>query len=200
MNPGELVVDPEAYRFLRGECEKIIDTRKRLPDFVFKRPFAKYFAIEHAHIYSGEFGVFLRKLSSAFADASVNYMTIDPDPVDYYYKHFSFFGLATFEPATLVERYVPAMSRDGNVDSFLFRGGDVGVFWGSSLRWAVSCDRISWEMAVIAVPENGDVPAMSGFRCMNASGLSDYIKSQYSTNISIASNFLCRFLANYPAL
>lgn len=197
MNPVELITDKEAFVALSEECEKVIDTRKRLPDFVFQRPFAKYFAIEHVHILKKEFGSFLSKLSNIFEDESVNYMTLEPDPVDYYYRHFSFFGLASFKPSSLVERYVPVMSREGNADSFRARGGDVGVFWGSSLRWGIFCDRISWEMSVIAVPENIDVPTISGFRCMDASWLSDYINSQYSRDASVASDFTQKFLANY---
>jgi hypothetical protein len=197
MNQIELIVDKEAFSALSGECEKIINTRKRLPDFVFRRSFTRYFAIEHAHIFKKEFGLFLFNLSNIFQDESVNYMTVEPDPVDYYYQHFSFFGLASFKPSSLVERYVSVMSREGSVDSFRARGGDVGVFWGSSLRWGIFCDRISWEMAVIAGSENLDVRTISSFRCMDASWLSDYIKSQYSGDASTALDFSQRFLANY---
>ena len=199
-NPSELIVDGERFTFLGGECEKITNTRKRLPDFVFQRSFARYFAIEHAHISTAEFGSFLFKMSNVFEDESVSYMTVEPHPVDYYYRHFSFFGLASFKPSSLVERYIPVMSREGNVDSFLSRGGDVGAFWGSSLKWGIFCDRISWEMAVIAVSENVDVPKISGFRCMDRSWLSDYIKSQYRSkdpSNSIALDFTRRFLVNY---
>lgn len=196
--PIELIADKEAFSTLSGECGKFINTRKRLPDFVFQRPFAKYFAIEHANIFKKEFGSFLFELSNIFEDESVNYMTLDPHPVDYYYEHFSFFGLASFKPSGLVERYVPVMSREGNVDSFRSRGGDVGAFWGSSLKWGIFCDRFSWEIAVIAVSENVDVPTIGSFRCMDASSLSDYIKAQYfSKDVSIALDFTQRFLANY---
>jgi hypothetical protein len=198
INPSELIVDREAFSALAGECGKVINTGKRLPDFVFQRAFARYFAIEHAHVHRKEFGSFLFKISNIFGDKSVNYMTLEPDPVDYYYRHCSFFGLASFEPSSLVERYVPVMSHGGNVDSFLYRGGDVGSFWGSSLKWGIFCDRISWEIAVIAVSEHVDVPTISDFRCMDASWLSDYIKNQYSIkNPSIALNFTQRFLTNY---
>ena len=200
MTPSELVVDENAFSGLSKECEKIVNTRKRLPDFVFQRSFAKYFAIEHAHISRKEFGSFLFKLSNLNEDLSVNYLTLEPDPAYYYHRHFSFFGLASFKPSNLAERYIPVMSRDKNVDSFLSRGGDVGVFWGSSLNWGIFCDRISWEMAVIAVSEDVDVAKISGFQCMDPSWLSDYIRVQYrikDPSDSIASDFTQRFLANY---
>jgi hypothetical protein len=201
MRPSELVIDREVFSVLREECEKIIDTRKRLPEFVFQRSFARYFAIEHSRIGRKEFGLFLFKLSNIFEDESVNYMTIIPHPVDYYYRHYSFFGLASFNPPSLVERYLPVMSREKDVDSFLYRGGDVGAFWGSSLKWAIFCDRISLEMAVIAVSDNVDIPTISDFRCMDASEMLGYMKSQYrikDPSNFIALDFAQRFLANYP--
>ena len=201
MRPSELVIDREVFSVLSDECEKIIDTRKRLPDFVFQRSFARYFAIEHSHIGRREFALFLLKMSDIFEDEFVNYITLVPHPVDYYYQRCSFFGLASFNPPTLVERYLPVMSREKHVDSFLHRGGDVGAFWGSSLQWGISCDRISSEMAVIAVSENVDVPIISDFRCMDASEISGYMKSQYrmkDPSDSITLDFAQRFLANYP--
>ncbi len=89
------------------------------------------------------------------------------------------------------------MSRGGNVDSFLKRGGDIGAFWGSSLKWGIFCDRISWELAVIAVSGDVDVPTISGFRCMDASWLSSYLQSQYPDDPAKASAFAQKFLASY---
>ena len=197
INPPELVCDNETFSVLSGECENVIDTKQRLPDFCFRRAFDRYFVIEHAYIYKKEFGDFLHDISSILEDRSVNYMTIDPHPVDYYYRNYSFFGLASFRPSTLAERYVPVMSRGGHVDSFLSRGGDVGVLWGSSQKWGILCDRVSWEIAVIAVSGDVDVPAVSGFRCMNTLALSGYIRSQYSTNPSVAETFMQTFSDNY---
>jgi len=195
MTPSELVVDKEAFTFLSRECEKIIDPQKRLPEFVFQRPFAKYFAIEYGHIYRKEFGMFLSKMSGIFEDESVNYMTLDPRPGDDYCQHSSFFGLASFKPSILVERYVPVLFREGTVTRLLV-SVNVGAFWGSSLKWGISCDRISWEMAVVAVSENVDVPKISGFRCMDAEWLSSYMKSQYHWKLSTALDFNQRFLSN----
>jgi hypothetical protein len=195
--PLELVVDRKVFSALREECDKIVDTRKRLPDFVFQRSFAKYFAIEHAYIYRKEFASFLFRISKIFNDEAVNYMLVDPDPNQF--QRDAYFGLASFEPSRLMETYVAAMA-GRSVHSLAVRG-NVGAFWGSSLTWAVSCDRISWEMDVIATPDDVDVPTISGFRCLNATQISDYIESQYrikDPSNSIASDFTRRFLANYP--
>jgi hypothetical protein len=200
MKSGELIINRDEFSTLSGECEKIIDTQKRLPDFVFRRPFPKYFAIEYNDVYTEEFGSFLFKLSNIFKDKSVNYMILDPHPVDCYYPRHSFFGLASFEPSSLVEKYSYIKSRmsDELGISDLLPGVNVGVFWGSSLKWGIMCDRISWEMAVIAVSENVDVPTISGFRCLDASQITSYIKGAYSWKPSAALDFNQRFFANYP--
>ena len=199
MKPNGLVLDEDAFSALSAECERIIDTGKRLPDFVFRRAFARYFAIEYCHIFKKEFAEFLFQLSNIFGDASVNYMTLDPSPEDKGYRQRSYFGLASFEPSSLAERYVTILSRDQNVPQLqLLAGVNVGAFWGSSLQWAVSCDRISWELAVIAVSKNVDVPGISGFRCLTASEVSSYMKSQYHWKLPTALDFNARFLANYP--
>jgi len=199
MQGNGLVVDREAPSFLSAECERIIDTRKRLPDFVFRGPFADYFAIEYGHIYKKSFGMLLFQIATIFEDESVNYMALDPPP-DSYYRASSVFGAASFQASSLVERYESVLSREQNVPQLL-AGVNVGVFWGSSLKWGIHCDRISWEMAVIAVSEHVDVPRISGYHCMDASWLADYVKSLYHAkdpSDSIASDFTRGFLANYP--
>jgi hypothetical protein len=197
MIPSELIVDEDAFSILSAECEIIIDTQKRLPDFVFRRTFARYFAIEYCHIFAKEFAAFLFQMSNIFSDASVNYMTLNPSPADKGYRQRSYFGLASFRSSSLAERYIPVLSWDRNTPQLL-TSVNVGAFWGSSLRWAVSCDRISWELVVIAVAENVDVPKISGFRCFTASEISSYMKSQYHWKLPTALDFNERFLANYP--
>ncbi len=196
-NLPELVTDRNAFLSLRRECETIIDTQKRLPDLVFRRPFAKYFAIQYAEIFGEEFTSLLSTIACSSKDDSVNYMTLEPDPVSYYFQYYDFYGLASFRPSTLAERYLPVMSREGHADSFRVRGGDVGVFWGSSLKWGIFCDRISWESAVIAVSENIDVPTSAGLRFMDSSFLFSYLKSLYWWDRPKAIEFAKLFAMNY---
>jgi hypothetical protein len=105
MKSTELVGDRAAFSLLSAECEKIVNTGKRLPDFVFRRSFAKYFAIEYGHLYKKSFGSFLFQMATAFGEESVNYMAIDPQPESYYQEDSSF-GAASFSAPSLVERYV----------------------------------------------------------------------------------------------
>ncbi len=100
-NYNELISDEIAFHRLKAECERVIDIKKRFPEFVFQRAFDKYFAIEYAQIYKKEFGNFLFEIAAMFGDESVNYITIEPHPVDYYHHYCSFFGLASFKPSAV---------------------------------------------------------------------------------------------------
>ena len=116
MIPKELVVDKEVFAMVAKEGETIINTRKRLPDCVFQRSFAKYYAVEYGYVSRAEFCIFLAKIAATFQDDVVHYITIDPDPVTYYYRHSGFFGLASFKPEMLPERYLAVMTRDKSAD------------------------------------------------------------------------------------
>jgi hypothetical protein len=198
MHPPEVVVDREVFSALKAECEKLIDTQKRLPDFVFRRAFANYVPIDCAYIYTHKFAEFLLRLSDICQDESVNYITLDPEAADYYDRyHCPYFGLASFTQSSLLERYVPAIFGNRNWPEFR-AGVHIGAFWGSSLEWAIFWDRISWELAVVAVPQNIDVRAMSDFKWMDAAKISNYMTGLYHWKLPTALNFNQRFLANYP--
>lgn len=198
MNPEGLTTDREVLSSLTRESERVFYIRKRLPDFVFSRRFAKYWAIEYAYIYGERFGTFLSNMSDTFKDESVYYMTLDPDPHDYY-SSSHFYGLVSFKASDVEQRYV-SVTNPVRSTSRILAGANVGVFWGSSLKWGIMGDRVSWEMAVIGADESIDIPRISGFRCMDRSSLSTYVRSQYHAkdpSDSIASDFMERFLGNY---
>lgn len=195
----ELVSDKEKFLELKNQCEQILDTGKRLPDFVFRRPFVRYYAVEYAHVYGRTFGGLLREMSNRFGDESASYMVLHPSPGDSYLRHSSFYGLISFSPATLPDRYLEVMSPTKGL-SHILAGANLGVFWGCSLEWAVFADRISWELAVIATQKDIDVSRMLGWPCFNAEQVKSYMTSQYhrkDPSDTIASEFNTRFLANY---
>ena len=196
MNCPELVTDPAKFSALRDEVEKIVDTRKRLPDFVFRRAFARYYAVEYAHAYS-KFAVLFGAMSETFRDDWVNYMVLDP-PADSYYSSAASFGLVSFPGAALLERYVQVMGSRGC--SNILAGANLGVFWGSSLEWGVFADRISWELALIATQKDMDVSTLLTWPCFTGESVRDYMTSQYravNPSGSIAEEFSNKLLTNY---
>ena len=198
MDDAEVIVDKTVFLSLRSESNELVDHAKRLPDFVFRRLFARYYAVEYGYVERETFGRLLSRIAHILGDETINYMVLDPDPADYYNDE-GFYGLVRFRASTLAERYVPVLGVRGS--SRLFAGANVGMLWGASQKWAIMCDRISWELAVIAVPENVDVSTITDIRCMDSKLLLQYIRSQYHVkdpSDSIASNFTTKFLAMYP--
>jgi hypothetical protein len=199
MHADELIADKEQFLLLRTQCEQIIDTEKRLPDFVFRRPFARYYAAEYAHIHRSEFAALLRELSEAFKDETVSFLPLDPAAGDKYFRHSAFYGLISFASSMLPARYVEVMPIAKRVTTVL-AGTNLGVLWGSSLQWGIFADRISWELMVIATQKDVDVSGIVGWPCFTSKQVASYIASQYHNKDPsdlIAEDFNRKFLANY---
>lgn len=197
MTANELVTDRNTFSALSEECNTVFDTSRRLPEFVFRRAFDRYFAVEYNHVYGEQFALLLSELSALFKDDSIHYMLLDPEPGDDYFRLTSYFGAVSFTPASsVVERYASIMSIKGN-DPRVLISANVGVFWGSSRKWGVHCDRISWETALVAVPENVDVRAITSMRCMDEMWLTRYMKILYHWKLLAATDFCRKFFTNY---
>jgi hypothetical protein len=199
-NHSELITDSNAFCALRSECDLIFDTSKRLPEPVFRQKAVSFYAFAYDYIANKDSATFLANIAEEFGDSVVNYMTVTPDPVDYYFKRFGFYGLASFETSALIDNYWRVMSRDGNVDSFLFRGGDVGVIWGSSLKWGMFCDRISWELCLMACHSSIEGSTMSTVKVMDAIQLRSYELSLYRNRPPVAEEFSRVLARGYQTL
>lgn len=199
MNYSELITDSNVFSVLCDECDFIFDTSKRLPERVFRNNFAECYAFEHGMIMHKDFAIFLTVIAHRFGDRVVNYMTIAPDPVNYYFKNCAFYGAASFEPSTLIDNYLKVMARDGEADSFRARGGDVAVMWGSSLRWGIFCDRISWELCVVGSFSAIDQSVLKMVK-QDTFQVSSYELSLYRDRPHVAEEFSRVLTKNYPTL
>ncbi len=196
----ELVADIREFSALRSECDSIFQTNKRLPEVVFRQPIDSLYAFAYDYIKMKDSATFLSDVAREFGDRVVNYMTVSPDPVEHYFKKCGFYGVASFDALTLSDNYWKVMTRDGNVDSFLFRGGDVGVMWGSSLKWGMFCDRISWELCLMACQSPVKQSIMSPIKVMDSMELRSYELSLYRNRPQVAEEFSLALAKNYPAL
>lgn len=199
MQYDELIADGRSFAALREECGAVFDIDQSLPSKVFRHQFERYCVFEHANIRQRSFATFLTSIADICSDEVVNYMTLRPDPIDYYYKNCGFYGVASFKAKDLAENYLKVMGRDGKVDSFFARGGDVGVFWGSSKEWGIFCDRISWEICLMGF--SCALDKISGMvHSLNSASLRSYISKEYQHKPQVAQEFLMQLMKNYPML
>lgn len=196
----ELITRNDVFSALYEECSKVFTLEQRLPANVFRQQFDRYCAFEHGLIHRKDFAECLASIAHIFGDTAVNYMTLEPSPVNYYYKQCGFFGVASFEPSSVVDNYASVMSRDGDVNSFRARGGDVGVFWGSSLKWGIFCDRASWDLCMMGFASEFEEPLRRVIRCMQPDVLQNYIYNEYRQKPAIAAEFLSKLKRNFSAL
>jgi hypothetical protein len=192
----ELVADSRTFVALDAQSRSIFDLEKRLPAQVFQKAIGKYYAFEYALIFRNDFATLLSSIADQFKDKTIHYMTLEPGP-EYYYNHYGFFGLASFSPVDLQTRYVKTMTRNGAADSFQVRGGDICVFWGSSLAWGIFCDRISWELCVMGIAGNQQLSIPRGFPLMELNNVGSYISAAYHWKPSVASEFMRVFNKTY---
>jgi hypothetical protein len=197
MEPQELITDEHSFRILREQYSALFQADRRLPGQAFRRDFSNYYAFEYAHIMRREFASFLVDLAKEVREKEVNYMTIEPHAVDYYHRHCGFFGLASFSVDAIVDNYIDVMYRGGNADSFRARGGDVGVFWGESLKWGIFCDRKSWELCLLGSDVTLDKLAKDDLKCMSASNIETYISGLYQNRNNVGREFVTEFERNY---
>src|SRR5579859_6978142 len=193
---GELVKDTHTFVALGAQSRSVFNLEKRLPAQVFQKTIGTYYAFEYSLIFSNDFATFLSSIASQFKDKTIHYMTLEPGP-EYYYNHYGFFGLASFVPAELQTRYVKTMTRNGAADSFKARGGDICVFWGSSLAWGIFCDRISWELCVMGIAGSNQLSIPHNVPLMDLNNVGGYVSAAYHWKPSVASEFERDFNRTY---
>jgi hypothetical protein len=200
MQYPELITEESVFVALREQCAAVFHIDRRLPDRVFRHGFARYYVFGYGRMMRNDFAEVLERLAQNARDEAVNYMTVEPDPVKYYYKHCGFYGLASFSAKTVKENYIKVMSRDGSVESFRGRGGDVGVLWGGSRKWGIMCDRITWETCVVGLDMQLDEAMKSDLGCIDTSTLTTYIANLYRNKETVAREFVAKLKENYPRL
>ena len=197
MEYEQLITEEGMFSALMAECDTIFSAKQKLPQQVFLKKFKKFYAFSYSQTLKDEFAKFLSTIAADFSDERVNYVTLEPDPVKYYFKHCGFYGLASFKPMKLMDNYTKVMSRGGAADSFRVRGGDIGAFWGSSMEWGIYCDRISWDICLMGVSRDLDKSLTAMLSCMDTATLRKYISNSYRGKDSVVTEFLNRFTSNY---
>jgi hypothetical protein len=148
----------EQYTAARQKVESIFHVERCLPDQVFKHPYRIHLLSEFDYGMGGFLDA-LRKTRSVLAGDTVLLSVLDPDPINYFYKHYHKINAFYFKANITKKEYISLRWRNpGNeADAIQFNTG-IETYIPNSLSWAMWGER-SREIAVIGL----DDPALAAF-------------------------------------
>lgn len=196
MIPSEFVSSETNYRRARSEYGRVFRDESRLPAMVFQDSMAQFSFFEYSLCLGRAFPIGLYALSQEYQDETVSYMTIEPDPVSYYEMRLGYYGVASFAADSLADRFFPVMLRTDSADSFLARG-DIGVYWGSSKKWGIYCDRESWDLCVLATANRMASCILDQFGVLDSTTVGNLLVSQNSHRLEVAKSFVLGLKKHY---
>ncbi len=135
---------------LRSEVESVIDTARRLPHLAFRTTTGLVDICEYEEILTDEFAEVLRSLCDVHGDESVVFVTLEPDPLEYYVKHYEHVPGFRIRPDELRDGYwshLTYLPGGDALGAILYTANVVGLM-GSSGTWSVWGER-NWEMGLI---------------------------------------------------
>lgn len=135
---------------------KVFDINKHIPEKKIRRSSNLYLYEEFDWTMSPDFwGSFLRPLAQASNDTEILVAVLDPDPVNYYYKHFGYYNMFVLPTHSTESDYwnMLAMEPEGSpADAILFNS-EVVVWIPISEKWAIWGER-SLEECVLAFSDD----------------------------------------------
>jgi hypothetical protein len=150
MNEDFLTLDQ--YPAARQKVERIFHVERCLPDKVFKRSYRFQLLCEFDFAMSDVLEAF-RRTCSPLATDTILLSVLDPDPINYFYKHFHKINAVYFRGNITKKEYTSLRWRNpGNqADAIQFNTG-IETYIPSSLSWAMWGER-SPEIAVIGLDD-----------------------------------------------
>ncbi len=116
---------------------------KCLPDQVFKSSFRNTVVLDFDHLMSYSFWSELEHLTNIFDESHIITAVLDPHPVNYYYKEFSYYNWCIFNKETTAAEYWDNLQQsptDSPADSMSIHS-NVVVWLPSSMKWALWGER-----------------------------------------------------------
>jgi hypothetical protein len=138
-----LVRSQEDFSVVRDIARRAFDIEMRLPANPFRQSEFVWAGFESEVAAGGEFWTIVSYLACMMNDTSLIVMTLDPDPIGYFFHHFGTFGAAYIDPMSSIQEYWDIVTQDPGcspADSIESRG-DVVILCGPRGKWGVWNDR-----------------------------------------------------------
>lgn len=180
----KIIRDAESFKRILKSADSVMDRSKRFPDNVFQENM-KYFLFVtfDAFLLADRFFVHAKQYLEMKAEAEFWVMPIQPDPADYFYKHFKIFNAYEFSRSDSVAEYSTALHKypkENTTDALAYRSDTILVSSYSG-RWAAYGER-DLDIAVCAFSSSADALL---FRSI--------YKSEYMADVNWASEFAYQY-------
>jgi hypothetical protein len=196
MNEDFLTLDqfPDAMK----RVENVFHVNRRLPEQVFKRPYRFHllfdFDLAMSHVLE-----MLRKTHSSLASETLLLSVLDPDPINYFYKHFQKINAFYFKADITENEYHDIRWRSpGNPADAIMFNTDIETYIPSSASWAIWGER-SRSIAVIGLDDPEIVKYLvedDGYWTDAETALEDFASMPYRGQ-KVPEDFRRTLIANY---
>lgn len=188
----------EQYPAAKRKVENIFDVERRLPDLVFKRSY-KIYLLREFEFAMGALLDILRNSDSTLAGDNILLSVLDPEPINYFYKHYQKINAFYFKWNIAKKDYISLRWRNpGNeVDAIQFNSG-VETYIPSTLSWAMWGER-SPEIAVIGLDDPALVKALiadKGYWMDAETASNTFVKMPFRDQ-KVPEDFRRALIANY---
>ncbi|MCE3234202.1 MAG: hypothetical protein K0Q50_382 [Vampirovibrio sp.] len=203
INSISFVTDKTEFDKLLLEAGCIFNLEKRLPDQVFKEGYIFYLIKNFiGDTMSTDFWRYIQHGNLGLNNEVISFLTLDPDPVQYFHKEFSCYSAFQFPLHINDESYAQAFQNDPGhspADALLFNSTTV-IWFPNSLNWGIWAER-DLEIAILALKKENSALKKDRFlmdgQWMNIqAALVDILPQVFPNNV-VPSDISKKLLENY---
>lgn len=192
----KLIFTEQDFLPIEVTVEKLVDKSKNLHENVFKEPLRFFLFITFCDLLLKPFPTLLKRYLTTKGETGFWVTAVDPDPRQYFAKHYGFFNTFEMRVTDEDEEYFSALHnypKENGADALAINTNLLLVA-SFSHQWAIWADR-DYDMAICAF---SDVESKELFQSIYGSGLGDAREAaKYSYSASGALDLIEAFTKNY---
>ena len=174
-------------------------TKNDLPEKVFNDNYGNFLFQEFDWTTSGEFWNTISSIAKLMDDNLIIVAVQDPHPVDYYYKHFSYYNWAEIPLEFTNDQYyefIATAPKDSEADAIIYNTNTI-AWMSPSMKWGIWGDR-SYGICILAFEKATEIdnvlPILETWRQVKDS--IDWIAINFKDQ-KIPKNFKNRIIDNF---
>jgi hypothetical protein len=195
--------DSIRIKLLLEQLNSMACLENRLPGRVFRPDYNRFRFIEFDMATGDIFWPVLKQLMDESGDDRLNVVSLDPDPLNYFFGHFKKYGALTFSVNNSSDDYYEGLSTspsESPADALVYNS-EVLTWFPGSLKWLIWAER-SVGLGVIGArgecgPGFGEILNDGGMAVSSPEqAVVDFVSPNFRDTPSLE-NFLGRFRQNY---